>query len=112
MTLLNGLNIFVQALLFAGTDTSSVTIEWAMSLLLNHPNVLEKARAEIDEYTRQERLVQENDLLNLPYIQCIVNETLRLFPAAPLLVPHESSENCTIGGFDVASSVGERTSHP
>ncbi|KAJ0508987.1 putative isoflavone 2'-hydroxylase [Helianthus annuus] len=92
----------IMALLFAGTDTSSVTIEWAMSLLLNHPNVLEKARAEIDEYTRQERLVQETDLPNLPYIQCIVNETLRLFPAAPLLVPHESSEDCTIGGYDVA----------
>ncbi|KAI7728952.1 hypothetical protein M8C21_018086 [Ambrosia artemisiifolia] len=92
----------MMALLFAGTDTSSATIEWAMSLLLNHPNVLEKARAEIDEYTRQERLVQETDLPNLPYIQCIVNETLRLFPAAPLLVPHESTKDCTIGGFDVA----------
>ncbi|KAI3675898.1 hypothetical protein L1987_85494 [Smallanthus sonchifolius] len=90
------------ALLLAGTDTSSVTIEWAMSLLLNHRNVLEKARAEVDEHIGQARLVQETDLPNLPYIQCIVNETLRLFPAAPLLVPHESSEDCTIGGFDVA----------
>ncbi|KAI3675899.1 hypothetical protein L1987_85495 [Smallanthus sonchifolius] len=92
----------IMALLLAGTDTSSVTIEWAMSLLLNHPNVLQKARAEVDEYTGQQRLVQETDLPNLPYIQCIVNETLRIFPAAPLLVPHESSEDCTIGGFDVA----------
>ncbi|XP_076960251.1 cytochrome P450 81Q32-like [Bidens hawaiensis] len=92
----------IMALLLAGTDTSSVTIEWAMSLLLNHPKVLEKARAEVDEHTGQDRLVQETDLPYLPYIQCIVNETLRLFPAAPLLVPHESSEDCTIGGFDVA----------
>ncbi|KAI3763008.1 hypothetical protein L1987_53454 [Smallanthus sonchifolius] len=77
-------------------------MEWAMSLLLNHPNVLEKARAHIDEYIGNKRLVQETDIPNLPYIQFIINETLRLFPAAALLVPHEPSEDCTIGGFDVA----------
>lgn len=89
-------------MLQAGTDTSSVTIEWAVSLLLNHPEVLKRARAELDKNIGHERLVQESDLPNLPYIQCIINETLRLFPAAPLLVPHEPSEACTIGGFDVA----------
>ncbi|KAI3750873.1 hypothetical protein L2E82_21750 [Cichorium intybus] len=92
----------ILTLLLAGTDTSSGTIEWAMALLLNHPGELERARAEIDKYVGQERLVQETDLPNLPYIQCIVNETLRLFPVAPLLVPHEPSEDCTIGGFDVS----------
>ncbi|KAI7753014.1 hypothetical protein M8C21_028611 [Ambrosia artemisiifolia] len=93
----------ILTLFRAGTDTTSVTIEWAMSLLLNHPDVLEKARAHIDKYVGNERLVQENDLPNLPYIQCIINETLRLFPSVPLLLPHEASKNCTIGGFDVAS---------
>ncbi|KAI3684662.1 hypothetical protein L6452_33887 [Arctium lappa] len=92
----------ILVLLLAGTDTSSVTIEWAMSLLLNHPDVLTRARAEIDEHIGHERLIEETDLPNLPYIQCIVHETLRLFPAGPLLVPHESSEDCTIGGFNVS----------
>ncbi|KAK3019703.1 hypothetical protein RJ639_003937 [Escallonia herrerae] len=88
-------------LLAAGTDTSAVTIEWALSLLVNHPKVLEKARAELDSYVGQDRLVDEPDLPELHYLQSIVNETVRLFPAAPLLVPHESSDDSTVGGFDV-----------
>ena len=88
-------------MLSAGTDTSSVTIEWAMSLLLNHPEILRRARAELDDIVGEDRLVDEPDLINLPYLQNIINETLRLFPAAPLLLPHESSGDCTIGGFDV-----------
>ncbi|KAK3016875.1 hypothetical protein RJ639_005890, partial [Escallonia herrerae] len=91
----------ISTMLLAGTDTSSVTIEWALSLLLNHPKVLEKARAELDSYVGQDRLVDEPDIPKLHYLQGIVNETLRLFPAAPLLVPHQSSENTTVGGFDV-----------
>ncbi|CDP07838.1 unnamed protein product [Coffea canephora] len=33
----------ILVMLTAGTDTSLVTIEWALSLLLNHPEVLKKA---------------------------------------------------------------------
>ena len=36
---------------------------------------------------------------NLPYLQAIVKETLRLYPAALLLVPHESMEDCTVAGY-------------
>jgi len=79
-------------MLNAGTDTSSATTEWAMSLLLNHPEVLEKARAEIDNHVGKDRLVDEADLPKLKYLQSIISETLRLFPAAPMLLPHESSE--------------------
>ncbi|KAK2996341.1 hypothetical protein RJ639_025439, partial [Escallonia herrerae] len=76
-------------------------MEWALSLLVNHPKVLEKARAELDRYVGQDRLVNEPDIPKLHYLQSIVTETLRLFPAAPLLVPRESSDNSTVGRFDV-----------
>ena len=85
----------------AGTDTSFLTMQWAMSLLLNHPEVLEKARNEIDEHIGQGRLIEDSDFPKLPYLRCIINETLRLFPAAPLLVPHFSSEDCTISGYKI-----------
>lgn len=89
-------------MLFAGTDTSAVTLEWALSNLLNHPDVLKKAREELDStHIGQDRLLNESDLPNLPYLKNIILETLRLYPPAPLLIPHVSSDDITIGGFNI-----------
>nr|XP_023905480.1 cytochrome P450 81E8-like [Quercus suber] len=93
----------ILVLLLAGTDTSAVTLEWAMTNLLNHPNVLKNAREEVDNQIGQEKLIEESDISKLHYLQSIISETLRLNPAAPLLVPHMSSADCTIGGYDVPS---------
>ena len=92
-----------QVLLLAGTDTSAVTLEWAMTNLLNHPDILKKVRDEVDSQIGEEKLIEESDISKLHYLQSIISETLRLYPAAPLLVPHMSSANCTIGGYDVPS---------
>nr|ATG29957.1 CYP867E3 [Taxus chinensis] len=85
----------------AGTDTSSVTIEWALAALLQHPHVLSKAQEELDTHVGRERVIEEADLQELKYLQAIVKETLRLYPAGPLLVPHESTEDCSVGGYHV-----------
>lgn len=91
-----------QVMLLAGTDTSAITLEWAMSNLLNNQEVLKKAKHELDTYIGQDhRLVDEADISQLPYLQNIVYETLRLHPAAPLLLPHVSSEDCTIGEYNI-----------
>ncbi|KDP41669.1 hypothetical protein JCGZ_16076 [Jatropha curcas] len=91
---------FILVMLLGGTG-SAVAVEWAMSLLLNHPEVLKKARAELDKIIGQERLVGEDDFPKLPYLQSIINETQRLYPVAPLVTPHESSDDCFIGGYYV-----------
>ncbi|CAN1191823.1 Cytochrome P450 81Q32 [Linum perenne] len=92
----------VMTIILAGTDTSAATIEWAMSLLVNHPEVLQKARVELDNVIGNNRLIEESDCPNLPYLQCIINETFRLYPVAPVLVPHLSSEDCTVGGYTIS----------
>uniref|UniRef100_A0A2N9FSA9 Cytochrome P450 n=1 Tax=Fagus sylvatica TaxID=28930 RepID=A0A2N9FSA9_FAGSY len=91
----------IMVLLLAGTDTSAITLEWAMSNLLNHPNILKKARDELDNQIGQEKLIGESDVSKLHYLQSIISETFRLYPAAPLLIPHMSSADCTVEGYDV-----------
>ncbi|XP_078165938.1 cytochrome P450 81Q32-like [Carex rostrata] len=93
--------IIAMSLLQAGIDTIFNTTEWAITLLLNNPDVLKKASAEIDTHVGTKRLVEESDMPNLPYLHCIINEVLRLYPGGPLLVPHQSRENVSIGGYEI-----------
>ena len=65
-----------QVSLSAGTDTSAITIEWAMTNLLNHPNILKKARDEIDSQIGEEKLIKESGVSKLHYLQSIISKTL------------------------------------
>ncbi|XVF17592.1 hypothetical protein REPUB_Repub10bG0136900 [Reevesia pubescens] len=87
----------------AGSHTSAVTMEWTMSNLLNHPEVLKKVRAELEAFLGSKQLLDETDLPKLRYLQNTVSETLRLYPATPVITPHMSSESdyCTIGGYTI-----------
>ncbi|CAI0451633.1 unnamed protein product [Linum tenue] len=91
----------ILVILIGGTDTVATAIEWAMALLLNHPEVMTKLGAEIASKVGQERLVSELDLSNLAYLNHVIDETLRLYPPAPLLGVHQASEDCSVGGYDV-----------
>ncbi|WCJ33954.1 cytochrome P450 family 705 subfamily A polypeptide 3 [Euphorbia peplus] len=91
---------FIMNMFGAGTDTSSITVEWGLAELINHPDVMEKARLEIDTVVGKDRLVQESDVANLPYMQAIVKEILRLHPTGPLIV-REAYEDCTIDGYTI-----------
>ena len=46
-------------------------------------------------------MINAGDLPRLGYLRCINAETLRLYPAAPLLLPHKSSADCKVVGYDV-----------
>ncbi|KAH9300195.1 hypothetical protein KI387_011778, partial [Taxus chinensis] len=89
------------AIITAGTDTSAITIEWALAALLQNPEILRKAQQELDSHTGRDRLIEESDLHKLKYLQAIVKETFRLYPAGAILIPHESTEACTVGGYHV-----------
>ncbi|XP_068655584.1 cytochrome P450 CYP82D47-like [Aristolochia californica] len=88
-------------LVLAGTDTTIITLTWALALLMNNRHALQKAQDELDAQIGNNRKVEESDVKNLPYLQAIVKETLRLYPAAPLGIPHASMEDCSIGGYHV-----------
>ncbi|KAH6791441.1 hypothetical protein C2S51_006447 [Perilla frutescens var. frutescens] len=80
----------------AGSDTTMVTLTWALSLLLNNPNTLKKAQEEVGANISKDRHVNDSDIKNLVYLEAVVKETLRLYPAGPILGFHSASEDCTL----------------
>ncbi|XP_058106528.1 cytochrome P450 93A3-like [Magnolia sinica] len=94
---------FILDIFVAGTDTTAITTEWAFAELINHPDIFKKLKVEIDSVVGKTRLVEESDVPNLPYLQAIVKETLRLHPTGPLIY-RECSEDCKIGGYDVPAN--------
>lgn len=97
----HGVKAFTQDLIAGGTESSAVTVEWAISELLRKPELFDKATEELDRVIGKERWVEEKDIPNLPYIDTIVKETMRMHPVAPMLVPRFSREDIKIAGYDI-----------
>lgn len=84
-----------------GADTIKVMLIWTLSLLMNHPNVLNKVQEELDMVIGKELRVNESYINSLIYLQAIIKETLRLYPAGPVGGYRMFTENCTIFNFHV-----------
>ncbi|CAO2835315.1 unnamed protein product [Amaranthus hypochondriacus] len=86
----------------AGTDTTSSTLEWAMTELLHNPEKMAKVQSELEQVLgKNNRVVRESDIPNLPYVQAIVKETLRLHPTTVFLLPRKASNDVELHGYVV-----------
>lgn len=86
----------MQDIFIAGTDTSAATIIWTMSELIRNPQVMQKAQDEVRKMAQGQVKIEEADLARLTYLKLVIKESFRLHPAAPLMVPKETIENCIV----------------
>lgn len=63
----------------------AILLEWILARMVLHPEIQLKAQAEIENIVGSSRVVSDSDIPNLPYLQAIVKECLRVHPPGPLL---------------------------
>lgn len=95
------INHLLLVLFIAGTDTTFVTIDWAMAEVMRNPEKMTRVRNEIKVVKQENGQIQESDIPRFPYLQAVVKETFRLHPPAPLLLPHKAESDVKVNGFTV-----------
>jgi len=92
----------MKDMLAAGTDTSAVSNEWAMAEVIRNPEIQRKLHEEFDAVIGRDRNVEESDLFNLPYLMCVVKESMRMHAPAPFTIPREAMSDTTLNGYHIA----------
>ncbi|XP_044481320.1 cytochrome P450 76A1-like [Mangifera indica] len=95
------LNIFILEIFLAGSETTSSSIEWALTELLCKPESLNRVKAELAEVVGPNRKLEESDIENLPYLQAVIKENLRLHPPIPFLIPRRAMEDTNFNGYHI-----------
>jgi cytochrome P450 len=85
--------------LWAGTETTALTLSWAFYLLTQHPDVADRIRREADE-TYGDRVPTWEDIHSLTYTRAVIQETMRLYPPIWSFM-RQATEEDEIGGHKV-----------
>lgn len=90
--------------MFAGSDTTAISLRSIFYFLLKNPDKLQKLRQELDNaeknglFSRSDKLVRWNEANELPYLSAVIKESLRIHPAAGLplerVVPQGGANIC------------------
>ncbi|KAG4959934.1 hypothetical protein JHK85_037383 [Glycine max] len=86
----------------AATDTTTA-LEWTMSELLKHPNVMHKLQEEVRSVVGNRTHVTEDDLGQMNFLRAVIKESLRLHPPLPLIVPRKCMEDIKVKEYDIAA---------
>lgn len=71
-------------IILAGSDTTAVTLDFAIFMLALHPHIQNEVYKEIKKICGTDPVKYE-DVHYMKYLDCVIKETMRLFPAIPLI---------------------------
>ncbi|KAJ7141530.1 cytochrome P450 [Mycena filopes] len=92
----------VAAMFGAGEATTWSAVTLFILAMVLHPECQATAQKELDSALGGSRLPEFGDRENIPYIDCIVQETLRWRPPTPLGIPHRCTQADEYRGMHIA----------
>ncbi|KAK7590972.1 hypothetical protein V9T40_002585 [Parthenolecanium corni] len=91
----------VDTFMFEGHDTTAAATGWAIYLLGRHPDIQEKVIDELNTvFGSSNCSLTLDDLAKLKYLECVIKETLRLFPSVPFIA-RTLTEDVIMSGYTV-----------
>lgn len=83
----------------AGLGTLTTTVEWAMAELLENKEIMKRLHEELQTITNSHS-IKESQVIQLPFLNACIKETLRLHPPIPFL-PHCAHETCLVMNYTI-----------
>ena len=92
-------NIIAQCMTFlvAGHETTSGLLSFAIYFLMKHPEIAARARTEVDEVLGDDAEPTYEQVRRLTYVAQILDETLRLWPTAPIFTRAPRADTVMVG---------------
>ncbi|XP_066434743.1 cytochrome P450 2C8-like [Eleutherodactylus coqui] len=87
------------ALLAAGTETTTSTLNFSLSVMSNYPEVQVKVQQEIDEVTESQRPPGIMDRAQMPYTNAVIHEIQRVLDLAPVAHYHAVTKETQFRGY-------------
>jgi len=88
------------ASLYGGAvDTTAATIGIFVLNMVLHPEIQQKAQAELDRVVGSERLPSIADRKDFPYLEAVLKEVMRWHPIAPIAIPYKTLQDCQYRGW-------------
>ncbi|CAE6507036.1 unnamed protein product [Rhizoctonia solani] len=108
-SMIGHMNVFI----FAGHETTSTSISRILDILAQRPGVQIRLREELRQYFEEHPNETHHDaLLELPYLDGIVREVLRLFPPVPNILRICEEDTIVPLEYPIETSSGKMTSVP
>ncbi|XP_075898968.1 cytochrome P450 2F2-like [Nelusetta ayraudi] len=86
---------------FAGTDTTANTMLFAILYLMSYPEVQERFQQEVDRVLDGKDKVSFEDRHQMPYVQAVLHETLRMASTLPLSLFHCTTKDTEVLGYSI-----------
>ncbi|KAE9601407.1 hypothetical protein Lal_00023753 [Lupinus albus] len=97
----NDLKPLLMDMFVGGSDTISTMLEWTFVELMKNPIIMKKSQEEVRRVVGKKSKLEENDIDQMLYLKCVMKESLRLHPPAPLMAPRETISSLKLNGYDI-----------
>ncbi|XP_054839204.1 cytochrome P450 2J2-like [Eublepharis macularius] len=89
----------VFELFVTGTETTSLTLQWALILMATHPDIQQKVHKEIEDVLGSSQSFRYQDRKRLPYTNAVIHETQRFRYILFTGIPRQCVKDVNIFGF-------------